>query len=85
MADRQHNGRRADALLMRKGFGGTLRQNKSRNEAEQVKSVKYELMGFLALLFLLFLFLSLPGGQDVRSKIRSPAELIMSSHVVPLR
>lgn len=58
---------------------------KSQKEAEQVKSIKYELMGFCALSFLLFLLLSLPGGQEVRQKMRSPAELFTSDSVVPAR
>ncbi len=49
-----------------------------------MKTIKYELLGFSALLFLLFVFLALPGGEDVRKKIRSPAELFISSHVVPV-
>jgi hypothetical protein len=50
-----------------------------------VKSIKYELLGFSALVFLLFVFLAHPGGHDVRKKIRSPVELLMTSHVVPTR
>lgn len=73
---------------MSNGIGGILGAiiaEKGRAEAEQVKSIKYELMGFCALIFLLVLLLALPGGQDVRSKIRTPAELLVSNPVVPPR
>jgi hypothetical protein len=57
--------------------------SKSRKkEAEQVKSIKYELLGFGALSFLLFLLLALPGGEEVRKKLRSPVELITSKTAV---
>lgn len=44
-----------------------------------MKSLKIELLGFCALLFLLAILLAMPGGQDVRNQIRTPAELIMSN------
>lgn len=43
-----------------------------------MKSLKYELLGFFALSFLLILLLALPGGEDVRDQLRSPAEVILS-------
>ena len=50
-----------------------------KNEAEQMKSLKYELLGFSGLVGAVLLLLALPSGQSEREAIKAAAGGMISS------